>query len=63
MFKLEIETTDDAFQERGYPSFEVGRILQEFGKVLVETGTPTKSGILKDRNGNTVGKWSYRATL
>ena len=52
MFRLEIDTANDAFV--GYPAGEVARILRE-------TADDLDAGIIafsiRDSNGNTVGSW------
>lgn len=54
MFKLEIETDNDAFQE--YGEQELRRILQEIDKQLYYGIT---HDTVLDINGNVVGHWKY----
>jgi hypothetical protein len=53
---IEIETGNDAFRENG-ETYEIGRILTEFGKRLHDGGMNiyTMSSKLYDINGNAVG--------
>lgn len=52
MFKLEIETINDAFAKNG--ARELERILL---KVVVAIGTGRRAGLCFDSNGNRVGSW------
>lgn len=54
MFKLEIETTNSAFED--HPSYEVARLLEEAAH-RVEMGY--LSGSLRDVNGNRVGRFEF----
>ena len=54
MFKLEIETTNSAFDP--YPSEEVARLL-EIAAHRVSAGED--SGSLRDYNGNKVGSFKF----
>ena len=51
MLKIEIETGNAAFED--YPSDEVDSILAE------AFFRPGRSGVLRDSNGNTVGRWEW----
>lgn len=55
MFKLEIETTNEAFDP--YPSDEVANLL-EIAAHRVRFG-PLDSGSLFDTNGNKVGRFEF----
>ncbi len=52
MFRLEIETTNDAFQPSIASELE-GILIGLSGKLFADAGT------ILDSNGNTVGKWSF----
>lgn len=56
MFTLSINTSNAAFEEN--PSFEVARILHYLAKKLRES--ECTQGVVRDFNGNTVGKWSFQ---
>ena len=51
--KLEIETTNEAFEGWKNP-YEVAEILAETRKKILHGDI---AGTLRDANGNTVGKW------
>lgn len=51
MFKIEIDTDNEAFTDKAE---EVARILREIAKKLVQGST---GGNARDYNGNTVGSW------
>jgi hypothetical protein len=54
MFKIELETDNDAFQDN--KRNEVAAILQAIVETL-QDGSPTSGGCY-DTNGNRVGRWS-----
>jgi hypothetical protein len=57
MFKLEIETGNEAFAED--PGAELARMLRVLaGRLAIGLHTSDK-GTLRDSNGNRVGSWSY----
>ena len=60
MFKIEIETTNDAFVQAGDIN-EICRILDEAKRKLKEDGQHYKyvDRKLSDSNGNTVGMMNY----
>lgn len=58
MFRLEIETTNAAFDEA--PHEEIVGILTRLTRTLQGGFFPgDSSGHVKDINGNTVGMWQY----
>jgi hypothetical protein len=61
MFKVEIETVNDAFKESDTGS-EVARILRELAMRVDEgglSGMADVAGILRDGNGARVGDWHF----
>lgn len=55
MFRLEIETSNDAFQ--GDPQVELARIITGVASRLAMGDL---SGTVRDVNGNTVGQFQYQ---
>lgn len=53
MFKLSIETTNEAFADD--PNEEIARLLE---KAAQRVRDGYQSDLLRDANGNTVGSWS-----
>lgn len=59
MFKLEIETGNAAFDDA--PLLEVARILRKLADEAEQSdGADHGGGVIRDANGNRVGKWSFR---
>lgn len=58
MFRLEIETSNDAFQH-GNADEEIARILTVAADFIRNGGTGTATRILRDINGNKVGQFQY----
>jgi hypothetical protein len=58
MFKLEISTDNDAFNDR--PSSELARMLHALARHIErgDVGAFKTGGTLHDANGNPCGKWS-----
>lgn len=59
MFKLEFETSGDAFASDG--AFEVCAVLRRlYERIRLEAdgGSSEGEGPMKDSNGNTIGQWS-----
>jgi hypothetical protein len=64
MFRVEIETANAAFVEQ--PGEELAAMLRDVAERVREAlgyapDTAHYSGILRDSNGNTVGRWDYTA--
>ena len=57
MFRIEIETDNDAFQEK---EAEVARILEELAKrIAAITDANREAGSVFDSNGNRVGHYAF----
>ena len=57
MFRIEIETDSDAFQEK---EAEVARILEELAKrIAAITDANREAGSVFDSNGNRVGHYAF----
>lgn len=56
MFRVEIETSNAVFDDDDQARIEIAHLLDGLSNKLT---TGVNEGILKDTNGNTVGKWSY----
>jgi glutamate synthase domain-containing protein 1 len=54
MFKLEIDTTSDAFAGQDYP-YEIARILRAVADAVFQSSQA--NGTIRDINGNRVGTW------
>jgi len=61
MFRIEIETTNAAFEDA--PEDEITRILRDLADYIaqwsLQSGRQVYQGVLRDINGNTVGTWQY----
>lgn len=58
MFKLSIETSNDAFVD--YPGQEIATILAKAAADLMNHSCETNVvGFVRDSNGNKVGSWNY----
>ena len=63
MFKIEFSTDNAAFDESdGYQAErEIRDILHKIAYYVTHHGD--KSGMVRDSNGNTIGKWEWRLPL
>lgn len=55
MFKIEFETDNAAFEDM--QTEEVARILREIADKVENGSFSFACGVVRDYNGNTVGKW------
>jgi len=55
MFKIEIETGNDAFTDR--PDMEIKRIIAQ---IIQDIDRGKMEGIVSDFNGNKVGKYGFK---
>jgi hypothetical protein len=61
MFKLEIDTSNDAFQlNDGLHCLELARLLRQVANEILRSGPA--GGVLVDVNGSKVGWWSRTPT-
>ena len=55
MFKLEIDTGNEAFNY----DCELARIIRGVSRTLAEMPDCNADGVVRDMNGNTVGRWEF----
>lgn len=55
-FRLEITLGNDAMSD----SLDIAEALERTSAEIISHGTAGDSGVIRDANGNTVGRWIFR---